>query len=244
MNLSCYIIDDESHGIDILQKLIDSTPGLELLGANTNPLDALQNFAVSGWPDIIFLDIEMPQLSGLQVADLSHPSTRIIFSTAYAEFAVEAFNRSAFDYLLKPITQERFLRSITNLRNELAPKTAEERPDYFFIKTDTKGKVIRIQIADILYVEALANYVQIWLAKEKHLAYLTTGEMEEFLPAADFSRIHKSFIVSHRAIQSLEQGMIRLNSGTLLPIGRVYKDAFMNKTMNHLFRSKRDNGNT
>src|ERR1700712_3590411 len=117
-NLTCYIVDDEEHGITVLKRLIESTPGLELIGTDTNPLEALQNIAASGWPDVLFLDIEMPEISGLQVADLSHPSTKVIFSTAHAQFAVDAFERKAFDYLMKPVTQERFLRSITQLRND------------------------------------------------------------------------------------------------------------------------------
>jgi len=241
MNLTCYIVDDEEHGITVLKRLIESTPGLELVGSDTNPLNALKNIAVSGWPNIIFLDIEMPELSGLQVADLTHPSTKVIFSTAYSQFAVEAFERKAFDYLMKPVTQERFLRSITQLRNDLSEKNGQvERPDHFYIKTDTKGKLLKIRIADITYIEGLANYVQIWMANEKHLAYLTMGEVETFLPTADFSRVHKSFIVSHLAIHSLEQGLVRLNDGTLVPIGRVYKESFLNKTTNSVFRSKRE----
>lgn len=236
MILSCYILDDEFHAIGILENFIRQVPGLALLGSAEDPLAALAELPRLR-PDVLFLDVDMPGISGLDFAPLVGHGTLIVLTTGYAEFAVEAFNLQIFDFLLKPLEPARFLVCVNRARQLLSNGG---RPRLFYVKTGIQGQFSSIDPSALIYIEAAGNYVQLYLPGEKHLAYLSISEVADFLPAAEFSRIHKSFIVCHSAIRSLEPGQLKLRTGEVLPIGRTYKAAFLVKLEPQLFRSRRE----
>ncbi|TPE42558.1 LytR/AlgR family response regulator transcription factor [Pontibacter mangrovi] len=241
---TCYIVDDEQHAIDVLSRYIQNTPGLELKGAEDNPLHAL-NAITSGKAsaDITFLDVDMPQLSGIDLAGLINGCTTVVFTTAYPDYAYQAFDKDAVDYLLKPISYERFLRAIAKVKEALKRKQtapAEEQNDeYFYIKADVKGKYVKVSLADIIYVEAMQNYVRIQTPSEKLTTYLSMKEIEEHLPAAEFTRVHKSFIVSNAKVRSVEGNLIMLTDENTVSLGRSYRTAFLEMINAKLLKSKR-----
>lgn len=239
MNISCYILDDEFHAIAILKDFISKTPGLELVGSSTAPLTALDEIS-SCLPVLTFLDIDMPELNGMKFAGLVNSQTTIIFTTAYPEYAVEAFEKEAADYLLKPISYERFLLCIQKIRRNLSGKiqAGNTAQTAFFVKTGISEKLLRINFTDLRYITGADHYIEINLRQQKVITYLTLTEILEKLPAEHFSRIHKSHIVNHVFIQSLEPGQLKLQDQTVLPIGRAYRLAFRKKMQDAFLTSK------
>ncbi|MBW7891302.1 MAG: response regulator transcription factor [Chitinophagaceae bacterium] len=243
MNIRCFIIDNEEHALDVIRKFIINTPGLELAGAETNPLLALNK--VTGGDivaDITFLDIDMPQLSGIELAELIGTYTRIIFTTAFSEYAVKAFDKDALDYLLKPVSYERFLKAINKAKEKLNPERAVSKvkeKDHFFIQSEGKGKLIRISYVDIVYIESAQNYIRIHLADAAYLTYLTMKEIEETLPADRFMRVHKSFIINLAKISSVESGIIHLTDGSAVTLAQSYRKEMLDMISPTLVRSKR-----
>jgi two-component system LytT family response regulator len=242
MNLSCYIIDDESISIDILKRYIDQTPGLTLTGTATNPLDALELFSGNHIPALTFLDIDMPQLNGLDVAELIGSVTQVVFTTAYRDYALEAFEQNAVDYILKPINYARFLKAVTKVRAKQAGLTLPSLNSNpcFFVKTHLKGQYNRVDIEQIRYIETLGNYINIYIQHEKITTYLTLSDVLSKLPATQFSRIHQSYIVNHAFLKSMEYGQVRLSTELSLPIGATYRTAFRQKMERDILLSKRD----
>jgi DNA-binding LytR/AlgR family response regulator len=235
--LNCYIVDDEFSALELLGGYIRQTPGLHLSGATEKPLVALQEIQ-SLQPGLVFLDVDMPLLSGLELAGMPGLTAPVVFTTAFREYALAAYDRQVFDYLLKPITYERFLKCIVRVRQHLGQ--AEGGADRFYIKTGIAGQLTKIELAEISYIEAAQNYVRFFLPGRALLAYLSIGEVEARLPAAEFSRIHKSFIVHHTAISLLEPGQLKLKDGATLPVGRAYKEKFNAKLAQLVFKSRRE----
>lgn len=239
MNLTCYVVDDESHAVDMLSTYVRQTEGLKLLGHSTDPVQALNAVTGNNPPDVTFLDVEMPELSGMEFAGLANLHTRIVLTTAYQEFAVEAFEKEVFDYLLKPISYQRFRKCIQRIeRTHRTPDLSRKR-DFFYVKSEVKGKAIKVQIADIIYVEGAQNYVKIHLNSGTIMPYLTLAEMEQFLPAGQFSRIHQSFLINNERIKIVEAGQVTLDGNITLNLGRKYREAFLAQTAQHLLQSKR-----
>ncbi len=232
MNISCYIIDDEPHAIRVLADFIKKTPGLELLGQATDPLVALTDLPAMR-PSVVFADIDMPAVNGLALAGMINSFSRIVFTTAYPEYAVSAFEKEAVDYLLKPIPYERFLACIQRLRKADA-LTAADTPAELYINSGDRGKAIRVIVNDIQYLEAASNYVEIHLKDGQEIAYLSLAAALERLPQNQFSRIHKSFAVNHRYITAVEYFQVKLTTKVILPIGRVYRESFRRKIENLL----------
>jgi DNA-binding LytR/AlgR family response regulator len=244
MIMTCFVVDDEQHAIQVLSRYIENTPGLTLIATEENPLQALNALtagsAVSA--DITFLDIDMPQLSGIELAGLISRHSTVIFTTAYPDYALQAFEKNALDYLLKPISYERFLKAIAKAKEKLQAKRKEQVAaisGYFYIKSEVKGKVIRVDLADILFVEAQHNYVRIHITVGVHLTYLTIKEVEEYLPSEFFSRVHKSFIVQNDKVKAIEGNQILLYNGHTLTLGASYRVAFMEMVNTKLLKSKR-----
>jgi DNA-binding LytR/AlgR family response regulator len=241
MSLRCYIVDDEFHSVEILMEYIANTEGLELAGYSTNPLTALNEVTGEHPPDITFLDIEMPELSGMEFAALANLFTTIIFTTSFREFALEAFEKEAFDFLLKPISYGRFRKSILRVRRAALTKSQDktEEREFFFVKSDTKGKMVKVSINEIIYIEGAQNYIKIHLAGSDIMPYLTINEIQQYLPESRFSRIHQSFIINDRRIKAVEQTRVQLEGGISLNLGRFYKDAFLEKMNALLLKSRR-----
>ena len=237
--LSCYIVDDEAHAIETLASYIEKTPGLKLLGSSTNPLEALEIIGSSVHPDITFLDVDMPQLSGIDLAGLINDRTAVIFTTAFPNYALEAFEKNASDYLLKPISFDRFLISVKKVSSLIRPTSDKPAGDHIYVKSSIKGKLIKINITDIMYAESIKNYLVIYTGNEKLITYLTLGELEKVLPENQFFRVHRSFLVNANMIKSISGSTIQLLDNTQISLGTMYKSALQDYINNKLIKSSR-----
>lgn len=229
--MNCLVVDDEQHAIDILVHYIGQTPYLHLTASTTNPIEALQ-IVNEQRIDLIFLDIQMPELTGLDFIKAIHGKAEVILTTAYSEFALESYELDVVDYLLKPIRFPRFLQAVQKAAKESAEShEADEtdlEDDYIFVKTESKGKLLKINLADIDYVEGMKNYVAIHCAQKKTLVYTSMKELEERLPHKAFLRVHKSFIIPVQKITGIEGNLVRLkNVIAEILIGESYKPDLM-----------------
>ena len=229
--INCVIVDDEQDAIDVLKHYVHQTPILNLAGSTTNPLEALQILATQRI-DLMFLDIQMPQLSGMDVIKAINRNIKVILTTAYSEFAVEAYSLEVVDYLLKPIPFPRFLNAVQRAAKQLndADPLSNEivEDEYIFVKTESKGKLLKIDLAEIDYIEALNNYVAVHQHGKKTLVYTTLKELEERLPRKNFIRVHKSFIVPVTRITGIEGNKLLLkNIQQEIIVGESFKSALM-----------------
>ena len=227
MKIRCLLIDDEPPALQVLQSHIDQISGLEIVGKCGNAVEAidlLHNKTV----DVMFLDIKMPKIIGTEfIRNLSHPP-KVIFVTAYREYAVEGFELDAVDYLVKPVSFERFLKAIDRLRRSSGNETVRERklykpnPDAFiYLKIDRIRQ--KIFIEDILYIESWKDYVQIHFTNQKNLLIKQTiSAIENLLSDHMFLRVHRSYIVSLNKISGYNSSSLRLGA-TEIPVGRLYK---------------------
>jgi DNA-binding LytR/AlgR family response regulator len=239
--IQCIIVDDEQHAIDILVHYVNQTPYLHLVATTTNPIEALQLVAKQK-VDLVFLDIQMPELSGIDFIKAINGKAKVILTTAYSEFALDGYDLDVVDYLLKPIRLPRFLTAVQKavnlleLQHEQGSGT-EAKDDYIFVKTESKGKLLKINLTDIDYVEGMKNYVAIYRGGQKTLVYTSMKDLEERLPAKDFIRVHKSFIIPIAKITGIEGNMLRLKdvSAEIL-IGENYKADLMEIIRNKMIQ--------
>ena len=230
--INCIIIDDEQDAIDILTHFVKRVPTLQLVGTTTNPLEGLHMLAEQK-VDLVFLDIQMPELSGIDFIKAINGSTKVILTTAYSEFALEGFELDVVDYLLKPIPFPRFLSAVQRAIRQVQPMPAEtakeeEEEEYLFVKTESKGKFLKITLADIDYIEGMNNYVAIYQGGRKTLVYTNMKDLEERLPQKKFIRVHRSFIVPITRIAGVEGNQVLLKDvKEAILIGESYKPALM-----------------
>ena len=227
--INCLIVDDEQHAIDILAHYAAQTPHLNLVGSTTNPIEALQLVSTEK-VDLVFLDIQMPELSGIDFIKALNGRVKVILTTAYSEFALESYELDVVDYLLKPVRLPRFLTAVQKVLHELKnkAKTKDDEEDYNFVKTESKGKLLKINLGDIDYIEGMKNYVAIYRGGQKTLVYTSMKEMEERLSGKQFLRIHKSFIIPVPKITGIEGNLLRLEGvHTGILIGENYKSDLM-----------------
>lgn len=228
--IKCVIIDDEQDAINVLKKFISMLPKIKLVGASTNP-DLVLKIILKENPDVVFLDIRM---DGITEAKAIPEKIKIVFCTAYPEFAVESYDLDTVDYLMKPVIFSRFARTIQPVIDALASKpsiTEEAIPgDYIFVKTGQRGKLIRIDFDDIDLVESQDHYIIFYSGDKKTMAYLTLKKIEERLPSSQFMRVHRSYIVALKQIVSLTNWELTLKRcSQRIPLGTNYKDAFMKR---------------
>lgn len=230
MTLRCIIIDDEPIARTGLREYIQDVDFLQLAGEFDNPLKAI-DLVQQQKVDLLFLDIQMPRITGLEfLKTLPHPP-QVIFTTAYPNYAVEGFELNAVDYLLKPFSFERFWKAVTRARTlhgQAQAAIPPAGPDYFFIKSDSK--LIRIRLEDILFIEALQNYVAVYTGDKKYITYLTFRSIEEYLPAGQFVKTHKSYIVSAAKVDSIEGNDIRIGQHHV-PISRSEREAVLQQLL-------------
>jgi len=227
MPYKCLIIDDEPLALNILESYISIVPNLTLAGKCANAFDAMK-FLKEETVDIIFLDIEMPQLTGIEYLKSLLKPPRVIFTTAYKEFALDAFELDAVDYLLKPISLERFIRAVNKIDNatenqslETAVAGSEYQP-FLYFKADRQ--MIKVLLSRIVYVESLKDYLKIVCEDQPPvITRQTISALEEMLPRKRFLRIHRSYIISTEKVISFTREAIRINEHTL-PVGRAYQD--------------------
>jgi two-component system, LytTR family, response regulator len=221
----CLVIDDEPLALNVLADYIRQTTGLQLVDVSTNPVQGLRRVQ-EGEADLVFLDIQMPGLTGIEFMQLAGNSCKIILTTAYPEFAMEGYEYNVVDYLLKPFSLERFSRAVQKLP-PLQPSKPDAIPDYMFVKSEYK--LLRIDFSNILYLEAMRDYVAIHLnSGNKILTLQSLASFDNELPAALFARIHKSYIVALSKINSIEKNRVIINQ-VYLPVGETYRNGFLKK---------------
>lgn len=228
MNLSCIIIDDEPNAVNLLEILIAQNTKWQLLGKCYDALEAIA-FLKENKPDFIFLDINMPQLSGMELAGLLSKDTKIVFTTAYSEYAAESYTFQTIDYLLKPITLKRFLEAMQKIEGYFTFHVANHQisaptgNEYFFVKS---GKVLRkILLEEIQYFEGEKEYVRLVTPNEQLLIYRRLKEIDEQLNAP-FVRVHNSYIVNTKQIIKIQDNHIYI-AAKQIPISEKFKDKFM-----------------
>lgn len=229
MKTKCLVIDDEPLARDLMRSHIEKLENIEIVAECGDAMKALQELR-NHRVDLMFMDIQMPQITGIEFLKMLKHPPKVIITTAYREYALDGFELDVVDYLLKPITFERFLKSINkyyqNVKEELqnsAPELSMNNIGEAFIYVKENKKVIKLHLNEILYVEGLSEYVQIYTQKKKVITKTSMTNMQEKLSAADFLRIHKSFIVSMSKIEAFTPHSIDV-PGKELPIGRSYKN--------------------
>lgn len=222
--INCLIVDDEPIARQIIQSYCTHIPELNIIASCGNALEA-KGIAQQEEIDLIFLDINMPVLNGLAFLKTLKYQPQVIFTTAYKEYAVEAFELNATDYLLKPFSLERFLIAVDKVMEKLQPVLGSQtQEDFVFIKAD--GKIYKILYEQILYAEASGNYTKVVTKQRTIMPTITFTGIEELLPAALFIRVHRSFIINKTMITHIEGNRAFINT-TEIPIGSNYKDNFM-----------------
>ena len=214
MKLKCVIIDDEPIARKVLQEYIEEIDFLELAGQAENPLKAMTILNAQD-VDLLLLDINMPKINGIDFLKSSRSTASVIITTAYAEYAVESYGLDVLDYLVKPIGFDRFLKACNKAREsvELRKQTkgqAQVPNDHFFIKAN--NQIEKVYYNDLLYAEAMLNYVMLYTVTKKMMVYVTIKSLEEQLPADQFIKVHKSFIVNMRKVKSIEGNVLDIGS--------------------------------
>lgn len=233
--IQCLIVDDEPVAREILENHLAKIQTIHVVGSCKSALEAF-NHINSEKVDLIFLDINMPEISGLSFAKSINKNIKIIFTTAYREYAVDGFDLQAVDYLLKPISFERLLQAINKYLNENPPIKEDytggitsEQSNFIFVRSDRK--MIKINFCDINYIESLSDYIKIHLTDKTIITRETISNIEVMLPQKDFIRTHRSFIVSLASIESFTNEYIEIN-GSEIPISRSYKNAVLQRLEN------------
>ncbi|MGX5819061.1 LytR/AlgR family response regulator transcription factor [Chitinophaga lutea] len=230
MNIRCLIIDDEPLARKGLREYLEDVPFLELAGECADAAKAIPLIAASA-ADLLFLDIRMPRMTGLALLRSLPQPPPVIFTTAYPDYAVESFELNVLDYLLKPISFERFMKAALKAQAYFDLRRQPDAP-YFFIKCD--NRLEKIAYADILFVEALQNYVAIHTLSRKLITYLTFKAVEDYLPASHFVRVHKSYIASLDKIDAIEGNELLLGPHRI-PMSRGLKDEALEKILRDRF---------
>jgi two-component system LytT family response regulator len=225
--LHCLVVDDKPLALDILTDYVANVPFLQLAGRSENPLEAL-HWVGERRVDLIFLDIQMPQLTGLQFLQALERRAQVILTTAYPDYALAGFEHDVVDYLLKPISFERFYQAVQKAQRRLRPALVAPSRAYLFVKTE--HRLQRVDLAEVRYLEGLQNYVLIHTATEKIIARQTLSSLEASLPVAAFVRVHKSFIVALAHIHAVERSRIVIqvaaSTPVIIPVGDAYRSTF------------------
>ena len=222
--IRCLIVDDEPLALDILEDFIKKTPSLELVGKYENPIEAIQYLQINT-VDLLFLDIKMPDISGIQLLKSLNKKPVVILTTAFKEYAIDGYELDVLDYLLKPIEFERFLRAVNKASeyfNSLENKNSTDK-GFLFVKADYK--LVKIKFEDILYIEAVKDYVKIKTNKSYILTLMSMTGIEEKLPQDTFIRVHRSYIVSLNNINTISRHRIVIGE-KYIPISTPYREKF------------------
>lgn len=227
--MHCIVVDDEPMALELLESYILKTSKLKLAASFTNPFEAL-NYLMENGIELLFLDINMPELSGIQLLKSLSYKPKVIFTTAYSEYGAESYEYNAVDYLLKPFKYDRFMRAINKLsevdnqsNGRLPGKKPSKKRDILFIKSGTQ--IHKIVSAQILYIEARGNYIYIHTENKKIMSLTSMNDILIDLPTSDFMRIHKSYIVALKHVDVIEKHQIFINEKAI-PIGVTYREIF------------------
>ena len=237
--LKCIAVDDEPLALDIIEDYVSKVPFLELVKRTENAIEALQ-MVQAGGIDLVFLDIQMPELTGIQFLKIATGKSNYILTTAYSQYALESYDLNVSDYLLKPIAFDRFYKAVEKVHNRVKSSEPVAAPqpvavsapisnnnhtvqDFIFVKTE--HKIQKIELDDILYIEGLKDYISIYTKTERIITLQNMKKMDETLPDGQFIRVHKSYIISLDKIESIERSRITI-CGKIIPIGDTYRDEF------------------
>lgn len=234
--LTCAIVDDEPLALDLLESYVRKTPALQLHGRYGSAVEAMQ--ALPTTPvDLLFLDIQMPELNGIEFSKMVDSHTRIVFTTAFDQYALDGFKVNALDYLLKPISYADFMQATHRAlqwfeRQQQPTATPAEEKTSIFVKSDYK--LIQVELKNILYVEGLKDYIKIYEEDNPRpiLSLMSMKSMEELLPAGQFMRVHRSYIVQKDKIRTIDRGRIVFGK-TYIPVSDSYKQAFQDFLDSH-----------
>ncbi|MDB5088769.1 MAG: DNA-binding response regulator [Mucilaginibacter sp.] len=233
--LSCIIVDDEPVARKILHEFVEQVPFMDLQGKFENATKT-EAFLKSNTTDIIFLDIEMPRVSGLQLLQKMNIESMVILTTAFPQYALEGYELDIIDYLLKPFAFSRFLKAVQKAKDYHQMKhmaTTTLQPSYIFIKSEKR--IEKVELKDILYAESVGNYVCVYTESKKILAYLTMKSLECQLPFDEFIKIHQSYLVNCSKIDAIEGNEVKIGSRPL-PISRNYREMVMKIVHQRLLR--------
>lgn len=222
--IRCIVVDDEPLAIQLLENYVMKIPFLELVFSSENPILALE-YIQKNETDLIFLDIQMPELSGINFMKIVGDKLKYILTTAYSEYALEGYEHNVIDYLLKPISFGRFEKSALKAQ-ERFPTNESSANSYFFVKSS--GQQHKINFDEILFVESIKDYVNIKTENQEYIVLDTLKSLENQLPE-NFARVHKSFILNLNKIEKIDVRNVFLNSGKEIPIGETYKSEFFLK---------------
>ncbi|MCR8556967.1 LytTR family DNA-binding domain-containing protein [Mucilaginibacter sp. BJC16-A38] len=223
--IRCVAIDDEFLALEVIENYVGRLPFLELAGTFTNALEALPLLTAEPI-DLMFLDIEMPDINGLAFLKTLKKAPMVIFTTAYSQFAAEGFEVDAVDYLIKPIPFDRFLKGVQKAQQRLQPSETTIQPDHLFIKSDYK--TLRVALNEILYIEGMKDYVCIHTTGQSINTLLSITALLEKLPLAGFVRVHRSFVIALNKINSIERNTILIGA-IKIPVGDQYRDELMKR---------------
>lgn len=219
--ISCIAVDDEPMALEVIQRYCDKIDWLELKAVFREPVKAIQWLGREK-ADLVFLDINMPDVDGMQLIQTLSPRPLVIFTTAYSQYAAESYNLNAVDYLVKPITFERFLTAVNKVAVTLRAPGDQDDEAGIFIKSGPQTHQVKLR--DILYLEKDGNYITIHLKDRSILIRESMGEVFELVPAADFIRVHKSYVVAIRHIAMIEVHQLTINNKKI-PVGGTYRDS-------------------
>ena len=226
--VKCIVVDDEYGAVEILKGFIDRVPWLECSNTFNDPLEAL-NYLNTNPVDLVFLDISMPDLNGLQLSRMIDPQVQIIFCTAYPEHAVESYEIEALDYLLKPVALDRFLKAVAKVQRTPVPGDPEpssSSSDRIFIKSGTQ--IHQVDTRDVSVISKDGHYVILRVKGKELLSRMTFAELSELLPADRFIQIHRSYMISLEKIEVIQKQFVTID-GRELPIGEAFKQQFFEK---------------
>ena len=225
MILNCAIVDDEPLALELLQSYVEKTAFLRLAGKYSSAVQAMNEIPAHEEIHILFLDIQMPELNGLEFSRMVDPQTRIVFTTAFGQYAIDGYRVNALDYLLKPISYPDFLQAANKALQWFDLVQKPEEKESIYVKSDYK--LVQIELKKILYIEGLKDYIKIYLedSPKPILSLMSMKSMEELLPANRFMRVHRSYIVQKEKIRIIDRGRIVFDK-TYIPISDSYKQAF------------------
>ncbi|WP_314235690.1 LytTR family DNA-binding domain-containing protein [Capnocytophaga sputigena] len=228
--LTCIIVDDEPMALCLLESYVKKTPSLQLVGKFSNAIDVLQFLHSNPAPELIYMDIQMPELNGLQLSKKLPTASKIVFTTAFDQYALEGYKVNAIGYLLKPFDYSEFLETVEKallIAGTTAPQLTEV-PDYMFVKTDYKQ--VKVLYSDILYIESLKDYVRIYLIGDTPpiTTLMSLKKLEEELPPEQFMRVHRSFIVALDKVEVVERNQIVFGKQRIT-IAEHCKEAFLRR---------------
>jgi two-component system, LytTR family, response regulator len=220
---TCIIIEDEPLALEKTKDFVNKVPFLNLNATFDNALNGL-TYLNNNKVDVLFLDINMDELSGIELLESSKINSQVIITTAYQEYALKGYELHVTDYLLKPFTFNRFLQAVNKAQENLSQRITEKQPDFIFVKTE--NRLEKIMIGDILYIEGMRDYLRIHTTNKKIMTLQSFSELEQLIPAYLVCRVHKSYMVAVNKIESIERSRIKI-ADQIIPVSETYKESFL-----------------